>query len=228
MARTIALGMAAAHRSGVVHRDLKPANVIVTPEGEPVVVDFSLALRFEPGVPRVALDGTICGTPTYMAPEQFRGEAGIPGDIYSLGVIIYRMLTGRPTFEDNDVIRLRDRVQAEPPEPPSTRRADLNPAIDAICLKALAKRPEDRYADMDEFATVLGAHLSGSPTGLISPSGRGSRPRPIRTLVRGEAIRFAFVGMGELAPVGEAPLDGFDAKPQFDANLAVPDVKPLG
>jgi hypothetical protein len=100
-----------------------------------------------------------------------------------------------------------DRVQAEPPEPPSTRRADLNPAVDAICLKALAKRPEDRYADMDEFATVLGAHLSGSPTGLLSPSGRGGRPRPIRTLVRSELIRFTFVGMGELAPMVDSPRD---------------------
>ncbi len=207
MTRTIALAMAAAHRVGVVHRDLKPANVIVTPEGEPVVVDFGLALRFEPDSPKVTLDGTICGTPTYMAPEQFWGEAGIPGDLYSLGVILYRLLTGRPPFEDKNAARLRDRVQAEPPEPPSARCAGLDPAIDAICLKALAKRPKDRYADMDEFAAVLGAYLSGSPTGLMSASGRGSRPRPVPTLVRREAIRFAFVGMGELAPIGEIPRD---------------------
>jgi hypothetical protein len=206
-ARTLALAMSAAHRVGVIHRDLKPANVIVTPEGEPVVVDFGLALRLGPGGPPVVTDGTVCGTPTYMAPEQFWGDAGAPGDIYSLGVILYRMLTGRPPFDDSDAIRLYERVQSEPPEPPSARRPGLDPALDAICLKALAKRPDGRYTSMDEFAAVLAAHLSGSPTGLASASGRDKRPRPARATVPREAIRFAFVGMGELAPAGDAPRD---------------------
>ena len=207
LTRTIALAMAAAHREGVVHRDLKPSNIIVTPEGEPVVVDFGLALRLDPADPRITDEGMAVGTPLYMAPEQFWGEGGAPADIYSLGVILYRMLAGRPPFEDSDAIRLCERVQSEPPEPPSIRRSGLDPAIDAICLKALAKRPEDRFADMDEFAAVLGAHLSGSPTGLVPASGRRERHRPVRTMVRREAIRFAFVGMGELAPVGDAPRD---------------------
>jgi Protein kinase domain len=204
MARTIALAMAAAHRVGVIHRDLKPSNVIVTPEGEPVVVDFGLALRLDPAAPRITANGTAVGTPLYMAPEQFWGEGGVPGDVDSLGVILYALLTARPPFEDPSASRLRQRVEFEPPEPPSTRRPGLNPAVDEICLKALAKRPEDRFGDMDEFAAVLGTHLSGSPTGLISASGRA---KPVRTIVRREAIRFAFVGMGKLAPVGEAPRD---------------------
>jgi hypothetical protein len=207
MARIIALAMAAAHGVGVIHRDLKPPNIIVTTNGEPVVVDFGLALRFEPDGPKIAVDGTICGTPPYMAPEQFWGEAGIPGDIYSLGVILYTMLTGRPPFEDQDVVRLRDRVQVEPPEPPSSRHFGLDPAVDAICLKALAKQPDERFSDMDEFAAVLGAHLSGSPTGLVSPSGQRGRARITQIMVRRESIGFAFVGMGELAPVADSPRD---------------------
>jgi serine/threonine protein kinase len=205
--RTIALAMAAAHRVGVIHRDLKPANVIVTPEGEPVIVDFGLAMRVDPEDPRITADGAAVGTPLYMAPEQFWGEGGVPGDVYSLGVILYEMLAGRPPFEDTSVSRLRQRVEFEPPEPPSSRRPGLDPAVDAICLKALAKRTEERFADMDEFAAVLGAHLSGSPTGLISGGDPGKRSNPDRTRVRREAIRFAFVGMGELAPIGDSPRD---------------------
>ena len=150
--RTIALAMAAAHRVGVIHRDLKPANVIITPEGEPVVVDFGLALRARPRGPSDHRRRDCGRHPALYGAGTVLGEGGVPGDIYSLGVILYEMLTGHPPFEAPSVGRLRQLVESGPPEAPWDLRPGLDSALDAICLKALAKRPEDRFADMGEFA----------------------------------------------------------------------------
>ena len=163
LVRKLALAVQAAHDNGIVHRDLKPQNIFIDQRGEPMIVDFGLARR---GVAREATltqSGTLMGTPTYMAPEQARGRiesVGPHSDIYSLGVILYQLLTGRLPFQ-GDFLQVLGQVMSDEPDPPSTHQPDLDPRLEAICLKAMAKRPEDRYASMADFAQTLTELLKG-------------------------------------------------------------------
>jgi serine/threonine-protein kinase len=150
-----------AHENGVVHRDLKPSNVLLDHAGEPHVTDFGLARRVEGGE-SLTRTGAIVGTPSYMAPEQAEGSRGTPAsDIYSLGALLYHLLTGKPPFQAasllDTLLLVREQDLVEP------RR--LNPKVDRdlewICLKCLEKRPSDRYATAAELANHLEAFLSG-------------------------------------------------------------------
>ncbi len=149
------------HQQGIVHRDLKPSNILLDSDGEPYVTDFGLAKVFVPGAEMTAT-GVIAGTPSYMAPEQASGRGGDVGpaaDIYSLGAILYELLTGQPPFrEENPLDTLWDALGREPTLP-----RQLNPhvprGLELICLKCLAKSPGGRYAsavaladDLDRFA----------------------------------------------------------------------------
>jgi hypothetical protein len=132
-----------------------------------------------------------------MAPEQFSGVPGSAGpacDIYALGVILYKVLTGRVPFWERDREALRRRILREPPDRPTMWKPEIDPRLEAVCLKALAKRPEDRFAGMQDMADALGAFLGGP-----APAGR---PRPI---VRRDAVRFIFVGFGDRAPLPLPP-----------------------
>jgi hypothetical protein len=166
--RTLARALSEAHRRGVVHRDLKPANVMITPEGTLMIMDFGIA-RFAAACDSLHTRvGAMLGTPSYMAPEQVSGQTDAIGnrtDIYSLGVIFYQLLTGRLPFICN-VNWVCVQVLHDDPMLPSELRPGLDPGIEAICLKALRKRPEERYASMDELATVLdsGSKPSRLPT----------------------------------------------------------------
>jgi serine/threonine-protein kinase len=150
-----------AHENGVVHRDLKPSNVLLDSDGQPHVTDFGLARRVEGGE-SLTRTGAIVGTPSYMAPEQAEGKRATPSsDIYSLGAVLYHLLTGKPPFQAasllDTLLLVREQELVEP------RR--LNPKVDRdlewICLKALEKRPEDRYQAACELANHLEAFLSG-------------------------------------------------------------------
>jgi serine/threonine protein kinase len=176
IARKLALALDAAHQKGIVHRDLKPANVMFdTDRKEVVVMDFGLARRTAVKEADLTESGMILGTPAYMAPEQARGASravGPAADIYALGAILYEMLSGRRPFVGTvgEVIGQILHVQ---PQPPSKLRPDLDPRLEAVCLKAMAKDPAARYASMKEFANALGACLKssvGSATG--SPPAR--------------------------------------------------------
>jgi formylglycine-generating enzyme required for sulfatase activity/predicted Ser/Thr protein kinase len=161
--RKLALALQEAHDRGVVHRDLKPANVLVSRKKDLVIVDFGLARREDSGDSRLTQSGMILGTPAYMAPEQVAGELdqiGPASDIYSLGVILYEMLSGRTPFEGSAALVLGQIVAAEP-EPVSAVRPDVDPPLAAICKKAMAKKPDARYAAMGEFAAALSAYLRG-------------------------------------------------------------------
>jgi WD40 repeat protein/serine/threonine protein kinase len=176
LVRMLALAMAEAHRRGVIHRDLKPANVMVVRDHLLVIVDFGISLRI--GTQDVAVSGSgrsentgermtrvgaAMGTPSYMAPEQVAGELesiNECSDVYSLGVVLYELLTGRVPFEGPNSIVLPLIRFSEPP-PPSRYRPELHPRLEAICTRALAKRTEDRYASMLEFAGALGRFLRG-------------------------------------------------------------------
>jgi serine/threonine protein kinase len=159
----IAAAMQAAHDAGVVHRDLKPANIMVKDDGEPVVMDFGLAWRHVEHDPRLTPSGIAVGTPAYAAPEQIdsqRQEVGPTCDIYSLGVIFYEMLAGRLPFQGT-VWAILAQILTKEPEPLSSHRPGLDPRLEAICLRAMAKLPGERFVSMKEFAAAL--HGDGEP-----------------------------------------------------------------
>src|SRR5579871_3711209 len=188
MTRTLALALESAHARGVIHRDLKPGNIQIDDRGEPIVVDFGLARRADLVCEQLTRPGEIIGTPSYMPPEQMTGDVELMGplcDVYSLGVILYELLTGEPPFS-GDLLALMSQVTLDAPAPPSSRRSGLDPCLDAICLKALAKAPADRYPSMKAFADALSAWFNaGAPALMLRVVGTpfAYRPLPNQTII---------------------------------------------
>ena len=139
----IARGLAFAHEQGVIHRDIKPANVIVLRNRRPKITDFGIARLCEAD----GRSGERAGSPKYMAPEQIRADTTIDGraDLFSLGAMVYEMLTGRAPFIGETVHEIMERVLGADPPPPSTLNARVSPELDAMVLRMLAKRAEDRF-----------------------------------------------------------------------------------
>lgn len=167
-----------AHGRGVCHRDLKPENVMVSKTGRVILMDFGLARNHQ--VPTLTLAGSALGTPTYMAPEQIRGEdCGEAADQYSMGVSAYELLCGRPPFENPEPFALlRQHLQSPAP---SIRqfRADLSQEVDSVLQRMLAKQPEGRFEDVAAAASALLAALSSEPEPpgrRPPPPGRGGHP----------------------------------------------------
>ncbi|MGH8030507.1 MAG: serine/threonine-protein kinase, partial [Arenimonas sp.] len=154
--RTLAEAVDYAHRLGVLHLDLKPANVLLDAAGVPMIADFGLARA----VDAEHEGGEISGTPSYMAPEQARGEAATAAtDLYGLGAILYECIAGRPPFAGGDAQAVLERVVAHPATPLRQVRADVPIDLEAICLKCLAKAPGERYANARTLADDLGRFL---------------------------------------------------------------------
>ncbi|MFP6658598.1 MAG: serine/threonine-protein kinase, partial [Pirellulales bacterium] len=176
MAKKIAAAMHHAHSEKILHRDLKPSNVLLDSDDEPMITDFGLAKQVE-GQSQLTMSGTILGTPSYMPPEQASGQLGkvtVVSDVYSIGAILYEMLTGRPPFRAaNEIETLKQVLDTEPVSPRM-----LNPAVPAdletICLKCLQKERAARYATAEELADELGRFLAGEPI-LARPIGLPSR-----------------------------------------------------
>jgi tetratricopeptide (TPR) repeat protein/tRNA A-37 threonylcarbamoyl transferase component Bud32 len=189
-----------AHQRGVIHRDIKPSNILLDQSGQPHVTDFGLARR-EGGESTLTHEGDVLGTPAYMSPEQARGEAHrVDGrsDIYSLGAVLYEMLTGEPPFRGN-VRMLLTRVLEE--EPPSPRRLNdqIPRDLENICLKAISKEPHARYATAlamadDLMRFLFGRPVHARPIGAIGRFGRWCRRR--RTLVSLVAALFLTLASG--------------------------------
>lgn len=152
----VADALAHAHAQLTVHRDVKPANIILTSSGEPVLVDFGLALDDASAGGNEL--GVVSGTPAYMAPEQVSGAAHrIDGrtDIYALGVVLYEMLCGRIPFRSEKSGELLRQIRDDEPQPPRQIARDIPPELERICLKALAKKMQDRYTTAADFADEL-------------------------------------------------------------------------
>ncbi len=179
LVRKLAIGLAEAHAAGVVHRDLKPSNVMVDRKGEPVITDFGLARQLATSDDsRLTQSGVVMGSPAYMSPEQVDGDdIGPASDIYSLGVILYETLTGRVPFAGPPMQVMKKVAHDEPPRP-SELRGGLDPRLETICLRMMAKTPGERYGSMDEIAATLADYLKGLEI-PPRPAPRPAVPPPI-------------------------------------------------
>jgi serine/threonine-protein kinase len=147
-----------AHTQGIVHRDLKPANILLDPFGRPILIDFGLA-KFLEQPSTLTPRGAVVGTPAYLAPEQVcddLGPVGPASDVYSLGAVLYTLLTGRTPYEERSYVRALLKVlAAEPPPAVRSLQPEVPAELERICLKCLSKRPADRYATTRALADDL-------------------------------------------------------------------------
>ena len=203
-AAQVARGLAAAHEKGIVHRDLKPENVIVTPDGRVKILDFGLARQAAPfgsgdetSSPTLAHHtepGTVMGTVGYMSPEQVRGEAADHrSDIFSLGCVLYEMLTGRRAFQKPTGAETMTAIlQADPLELSSSPGADLPPALERILRHSLEKSPAERFQSARDLAFDLEASVDGTARSAARPSSRAeSRRLPLAASVAAAAFCLA-------------------------------------
>jgi serine/threonine protein kinase len=220
---TLADAVEHAHLRGVLHRDLKPSNVLLEPPATaapaddgsgmvPRITDFGLAklvdnVAGDAGAAHPTVSGVILGTPSYMAPEQAQGlarEVGAAADIYSLGAIIYEMLTGRPPFQEDSALDTLVLVRTQDPLPPSRLRPRVPRDLETICLKCLHKDPHDRYATAQALADDLRRFLAALP---IHARPTPAWERAIKWMRRRPAVA-ALVGAGVLGSLALAAVIG--------------------
>ncbi|MFK7818001.1 MAG: protein kinase, partial [Planctomycetaceae bacterium] len=166
MTQTLAHAMQFAHDNGVLHRDIKPANVLVAEDGTPKVADFGLAKHVEDSDSGSTQAGTIMGSPSYMSPEQAGGrthEIGPASDQYSLGALLYEMLTGRPPFKAPKPLQTVMQVINQEPVPPRQLQDEIPLDLETICLKALQKDQSKRYESCEALADDLRRYINGEP-----------------------------------------------------------------
>jgi serine/threonine-protein kinase len=193
--------LAYAHARGVIHRDIKPANVMLTSEGDAKLADFGIARLENSAMTQV---GTLMGTPSYMAPEQLRGEAlDARADIWAAGVMLYQLLTGEKPFPGGFSAVMHKVLNTEP-VPPSALSATSPPALDAVVMKALAKRPDDRWPDARAFAAAIEAAIAAPAAAPI----QAAVPTEDATLVSTAMSRPTAPPPAPATPSGPAPSSG--------------------
>jgi eukaryotic-like serine/threonine-protein kinase len=196
--RQVLAALRFAHRKGVVHRDIKPHNVMADADGRLKVTDFGIARA---GVSQMTEAGSIIGTAQYLSPEQARGApVDQRSDLYSVGVVLYEMLTGTTPFSGESPVEIAMKHLSDPPRPPSVERPDIPPDLDMVVLRALAKNPDDRFQTAEEMnaelervsrgagvttetadaatAVLSGTALSAAPTSIIPPRRPPATTRP--------------------------------------------------
>src|SRR5437773_8714009 len=152
-ARQILSALSFAHRNGIVHRDIKPHNIVVGTDGRLKVTDFGIARS---GASQMTEAGSIVGTAQYLSPEQARGAPVDPrSDLYSLGIVLYEMLTGQVPFTGDTPVEIAMKHLSQIPEPPSELRSEVPHELDAIVMRALAKDPDQRYTSAEEMDADL-------------------------------------------------------------------------
>ncbi len=224
----VARALSAAHRSGLVHRDIKPENVMVRDDGVIKVLDFGIARRVSgsvdpsaptqaPALPTLTKEGVKVGTPLYMAPEQIRG---LPldgrADQFAWGVLSYELLTGRlPWRGAGDALAVVASILTDTPEDAALTAAGVPPEAAAVVLRALSKKPEDRFASMDEAARALDAAMKGEPVvssgagpgrvSYVSPSARSAPVSPRASGASGASAPSAAAPPPAVAPGAPGP-----------------------
>ncbi len=218
IARQVAGALDYAHRQGVIHRDIKPENILLH-EGEAVLADFGIALALrEAGGNRLTETGLSLGTPQYMSPEQATGDRALDArsDVYSLGAVLYEMLTGEPPHTGATVQAVIAKLMTERPTPVRTVRETVTPALDATITRALAKVPADRWPSAADFGRALDAAARLADTATMAvPGGRADAPtRSTR--------RWMLAGLGLAALLAAAGLYASRRAAEPPSRLAEP------
>ncbi len=224
----IARGVAYAHQHGILHRDIKPANILLTDSGEPMLSDFGIAKLFE-GNQTAALTGSgvAIGTPEYMAPEQWTGITSPQSDLYSMAVVLYELVAGRKPYVADTPAGFLIKQAMEPLPSPRTFTADLPEAAEQVLIKALAREPRDRYADVN---TLVGALENLQLGAMVAPI---TEPKEIKETRKdtaqkseissspdiskphdGESIRFEQVSQLQAPAEPTPPSEHFEKPPE--------------
>src|SRR5690242_9074368 len=218
-AADLATALGRAHSAGIIHGDVKPANIMITEEGEVKLSDFGIA-RF---ATQVSGSGRIMGTPAYLAPEQIMGEPhSTRSDLFSLGIVLYQMLTGVPPFDGSSVAAVCAQILTTDPVSPSKRNPALPSGLDHIVMRCLAKKADDRYPSGDALAASLYPLARRAP--MAPPPANvswWSRPMQARDIW---AFASVILLAGGSVPVGRAVVSHFHAPPTPPpiTSLAVP------
>ncbi|MCA1583411.1 MAG: protein kinase [Acidobacteria bacterium] len=221
LAVQLARALGAAHAAGIVHRDIKPENIMVRPDGYLKVLDFGLARMTKSGESSADTTltsgteaGTVLGTVGYMSPEQAEGRAsGPPGDVFSVGIVLYEMLAGVRPFVGENTLAVLHAILSEHPVPPSRLEPDVPPAIDSLLLSMLDKAPERRPSIVDVLA-----ELESSPTRSASPT----TPPPLDRLTVGRRReRDAVVAMFDRVAAGQGAMVAVTGEPGMGKSTLV-------
>jgi beta-lactam-binding protein with PASTA domain/tRNA A-37 threonylcarbamoyl transferase component Bud32 len=205
------------HRAGIIHRDIKPGNVMLTPSGDVKVMDFGIARAISDAQSTMTQTAAVVGTAQYLSPEQARGETvDSRSDVYSAGCLLYELLTGRPPFVGDSPVAVAYQHVREPVTPPSQHDADLPPEVDAIVMKALTKRLEDRYQSAAAMRSDIERYLAGRPVeAAVAAPGHETSPTAVVPSISGPVPP---------APVTPRPLpdeEEYDEQPRTHAGLWV-------
>jgi hypothetical protein len=205
-----------AHRKGVIHRDLKPSNALVDAQDNLFLTDFGIAKLLEDGSTRLTATGGVIGTPAYMSPEQGQGRpVDQRSDIYSLGVVLYEMVTGKVPFEAETPLAVLMQHIQDPLPLPSTVKPGVPPAVEQVILKALAKDPDDRYPSATEFLEAWKAAMAGTPTVAAKPAAQTVAERHMAARTASQA------GAPAAVPIGQTPAPAAPASQKGGTSMAL-------